>query len=107
MLAIRIDLLAERYTATEFNDRNRAEWPPHPGRLFSALVAAWADEPAPSPDERRAIEWLEGLDPPAIVCDVESEGSPSPSRPDSCCSSRSSACRRCDGSAGWFRCCPS
>ena len=40
MLAIRIDLLAERYTATEFNDRNRAEWPPHPGRLFSALVAA-------------------------------------------------------------------
>lgn len=80
MLAIRIDLLAERYTATEFNDRNRAEWPPHPGRLFSALVAAWADQPAPSPDERRAIEWLEGLDPPAIVCDVESEGSPSPSR---------------------------
>lgn len=80
MLAIRIDLLAGRYTASEFNDRNRAEWPPHPGRLFSALVAAWADEPVPSPDERRAIEWLEGLDPPAIVCDVESGGSPSPSR---------------------------
>lgn len=70
MLAIRIDFLADRYTATRFDDRNVAEWPPHPGRLFSALVAAWADEPEPSPDERSAIEWLEELDPPHLACDI-------------------------------------
>jgi CRISPR-associated protein Csb2 len=67
VLAVEITLLAERYTATSFNDRDHHEWPPHPGRLFSALVAAWAQEEQPSDDERAVLEWLEGQAPPAIA----------------------------------------
>src|SRR5579875_688571 len=68
MFAIAVELLAGRYTATQFNDRNQAEWPPHPARLFSAMVAAWADSDEPDPAERHAPRWLEDQDPPAICC---------------------------------------
>ena len=51
MFAIAIELLAGRYTATRFNDRAEPEWPPHPARLFSAMVAAWADSDDPDPAE--------------------------------------------------------
>ena len=47
MFAIRVDLLTDRYYATAFNDRQQGEWPPHPGRLFSAMVATWADGAPP------------------------------------------------------------
>ena len=40
MLSIEVELLGKRYAATAHNDRGRAEWPPHPARFFSALVAA-------------------------------------------------------------------
>ncbi len=40
MLAIEVRLLTGRYAATAFDDRRRAEWPPHPTRLYSALAAA-------------------------------------------------------------------
>ena len=43
MLTIEVELLAGRYAATEHNDRSRAEWPPHPARFFSAMVAALHD----------------------------------------------------------------
>ena len=39
MFAIRVECLTGRYVATAYDDRSRAEWPPHPARLFSALVA--------------------------------------------------------------------
>lgn len=41
------------------------DWPPQPDRIFSALVAAWA---ASGGDEggKRALEWLEGQEPPRI-----------------------------------------
>jgi CRISPR-associated protein Csb2 len=68
MFAIAVQLLCDRYTATQFNDRNAAEWPPHPARLFSAMVAAWADSDEPDPVERHALRWLEEQDPPAIHC---------------------------------------
>ena len=32
MLALRIELLTGRYVATAYDDRNTAEWPPHPAR---------------------------------------------------------------------------
>jgi CRISPR-associated protein Csb2 len=32
------------------------------------MVAAWADSDNPDPDERQALYWLEGQDPPAIHC---------------------------------------
>lgn len=68
MFAIAVELLAGRYTATKFNDRSQHEWPPHPARLFSAMVAAWADQDIPDPDERAALRWLEEQDPPLIRC---------------------------------------
>ncbi|MGO8956931.1 MAG: type I-U CRISPR-associated protein Csb2 [Streptosporangiaceae bacterium] len=68
MFAIAVELLCGRYTAMQFNDRTRPEWPPHPARLFSAMVAAWADIDEPDPAERSALRWLEQQDPPAIRC---------------------------------------
>ncbi len=70
MLAFAIDLLSGRYVATSYNDRDRAEWPPHPARLFSALVATWAEaEPASGKREAelQALRWLECQAPPDIV----------------------------------------
>jgi CRISPR-associated protein Csb2 len=69
MLAFVCDLLNGRYAATAYNDRNRAEWPPHPARFFSALMATWAEGDTESPSglvERKALEWLEQLPAPAI-----------------------------------------
>ena len=68
MFAIAVELLCGRYTAMQFNDRTRPEWPPHPARLFSAMVAAWADADEPDHAERSALQWLEQQDPPAICC---------------------------------------
>jgi CRISPR-associated protein Csb2 len=68
MFAIAVELLAGRYTAMQFNDRDRPEWPPHPARLFSAMVAAWADADEPDLAERSALRWLEEQDPPLIRC---------------------------------------
>lgn len=68
MFAIAIELLAERYTAMQFNDRSRPEWPPHPARLYSAMVAAWADGGEPDPGERGALCWLEAQGAPEIHC---------------------------------------
>lgn len=67
MLAVEIELLTGRYVASEFNDRYQAEWPPHPARVFSALVAALHAGDSCDPVEREALEWLEGQGPPALV----------------------------------------
>ena len=64
---IEVNFLTGRYVATCHNDRQQGEWPPHPVRLFSALVAAWADADEPDQVERSALEWLESRDPPGIV----------------------------------------
>ena len=66
MLAVEINFLTGRYVASAHYDRDAPEWPPHPARLFSALVDIWADQEPPSPVERRALEWLEEQSPPAI-----------------------------------------
>ncbi len=71
MFALAIEFLTGRYVATAFNDRERAEWPPHPARLFSALVATHFDDPRP--DERTALEWLEGQGPPCLAASPASE----------------------------------
>jgi CRISPR-associated protein Csb2 len=68
MLAVEVELLTDRYAATMFNDRNRAEWPPHPARLFSAAVAAWADADEPDDTERAALQWWEEQGEPTITC---------------------------------------
>ena len=42
-------------------------WPPSPGRLFQALVAAAARGARLLDDDRRALGWLEQLDPPRVA----------------------------------------
>ena len=64
---IEVNFLTGRFVATRHNDRRKPEWPPHPARLFSALVAAWADADEPDPKERTALEWMESQSPPAIT----------------------------------------
>jgi CRISPR-associated protein Csb2 len=49
----------------EGDDRRTVEWPPHPNRLFSALVASWG-EGGSEPELRAPLEWLEQQPPPAI-----------------------------------------
>ncbi len=46
--------------------KERAEWPPHPDRVFMALAAAWF-ETGEDPAEGEALRWLETLPPPAIA----------------------------------------
>ncbi|WP_419865401.1 type I-U CRISPR-associated protein Csb2 [Candidatus Poriferisodalis sp.] len=67
MIAVEVTLLTGRYVATAHHDRREHEWPPHPARLFSALVATWADADEPDPAQRAALEWLERQDPPEIA----------------------------------------
>jgi CRISPR-associated protein Csb2 len=45
--------------------RERAEWPPHPARVFMALAAAHFETGA-DPSEREALLWLEALPPPCL-----------------------------------------
>lgn len=71
MLAIEFELLTGRYAATAHNDRSRAEWPPHPARIFSALVAAHYEGRDPCPRERAALEWLEQQPPPSMAVPLE------------------------------------
>ncbi|MCY4164197.1 MAG: type I-U CRISPR-associated protein Csb2 [bacterium] len=66
MLAIEVNFLTGRFVATAHNDREVSEWPPHPARLFSALVAAWA-EAGGDVAEREALEWLEAQSPPSLA----------------------------------------
>lgn len=67
MFGLEITFLTGRYVATAYNDRSGAEWPPHPARLYSALVAAHFGELDPDPDGREALLWLERQGAPEIV----------------------------------------
>jgi CRISPR-associated protein Csb2 len=72
MLAIEVELLTGRYAATAHNDRGRAEWPPHPARFFSTLVAALHDRDEVNKAERAALLWLEQQSAPSLRVDLES-----------------------------------
>ena len=67
MTVIEVHFLTGRYSATSHHDRGQPEWPPHGARLFSAMVATWADTETPDEAERAALEWLEALPPPRIT----------------------------------------
>lgn len=73
MLAIEVELLTGRYAATAHNDRGRAEWPPHPARFFSALVAALHDHDVVDAAERAALVWLEQQAAPSLHVDPEAK----------------------------------
>jgi CRISPR-associated protein Csb2 len=67
MLALEVDFLTGVSVAATPSRREETEWPPHPDRLFLALVAAWGRNEEPDKSERDALEWLEGLDPDELV----------------------------------------
>ena len=52
--------------AADGSCKQRAEWPPHPDRVFMALAAAWF-ETGEDPAEGEALCWLETLPPPDIA----------------------------------------
>ncbi len=66
MFSLGIELLMRRAIITRWDNREESEWPPHPDRVFMALVAAWG-ETGEAPEQRAALEWLEGLGPPSIA----------------------------------------
>ena len=66
MFAIGIELLMKRAIITRWDNRTEVEWPPHPDRVFMAMVAAWG-ETGEDPNRRAALEWLEALPAPALA----------------------------------------
>lgn len=60
MLAFGIRYLNGFVAASEPDNLELAEWPPHPGRVFMALAAAHFETGA-DPAERDALRWLEGI----------------------------------------------
>src|SRR4051812_9301561 len=66
MLTLEVDFLTGRYRATSFRERDTGEWPPHPSRVFSALVAALY-EAGLDARCRQALLWLESQPAPEIA----------------------------------------
>jgi CRISPR-associated protein Csb2 len=60
-LVVTVELLTGSYEAADAQDRGLPEWPPHPARLFCALVAS-----ARSGGDRAALEWLERQAQPVV-----------------------------------------
>lgn len=60
-LVIDIELISGRYDAAGAGDRDAAEWPPHPARVFCALVAS-----ARSDADREVLRWLERQPAPLV-----------------------------------------
>jgi CRISPR-associated protein Csb2 len=70
MFALGIRYLNGWAMATHPADRGRAEWPPHPDRVFMALAAAHfesVEEGGGDGEERAALEWLQSLPAPATA----------------------------------------
>lgn len=68
-LRVHIRFITNRCIATRVDDRDHPEWPPHPGRLYMALVAAHFETDGADEDklaERLALEWLAAQSPPRI-----------------------------------------
>jgi CRISPR-associated protein Csb2 len=77
MFAIEVEYLMGRSVATDPSQRDRAEWPPHPTRLFSALVDALGDVSDVGARARAesALRWIEGEPPPEIAASLDEDTS--------------------------------
>lgn len=65
---VRVSFPSGRYYAARADDPALPEWPPHPSRVFSALVAAaYRSGAGMAPMRRQALEWFEVLPPPQIA----------------------------------------
>lgn len=68
MFAMEWEYLTGRAVAREYHgghNNSVPEWPPHPERVFQALVAAWGTLGEPE-THSKALFWLETQDPPFI-----------------------------------------
>ena len=65
MLALEVEYLTGRVVSSCHDDRRKVEWPPHPARLFAALVAAYKECDL-NETVGRALEWLEAQPVPSI-----------------------------------------
>ena len=65
MFALSVELLMGRAVITRVDNREEPEWPPHPDRVFMALVAGWG-EMEQDDQQREALEWLESRGAPGI-----------------------------------------
>jgi len=68
MFAFTVHYLSGRAYASDYRERERPEWPPHPARFFSAMVAALYESQLGT-EARDALLWLETLGPPQINAD--------------------------------------
>ncbi len=66
MLALEVEYLLGRVFAATPENKTAVDWPPHPSRLFAALVAAY-EECELGDDARSALEWLEEQ-PAPLIC---------------------------------------
>jgi CRISPR-associated protein Csb2 len=66
MFAIAWQYLSGRATAKEIDNHQEVEWPPHPDRVFQALVAAWGECGCDS-SQKSALEWLEQQGAPQLA----------------------------------------
>lgn len=71
---IEVEFLEPRYDASRHDDNHHleSEWPPHPARLFNALVSV-AEVGSPDDD---ALRWIENLGPPTIVASDSIDATP-------------------------------
>jgi CRISPR-associated protein Csb2 len=69
-VSVEVTFLTGRCVATDFADRSQVEWPPHPARLYSALVATWADADEPDHVERDLLMAMETWPAPEMTYDA-------------------------------------
>jgi CRISPR-associated protein Csb2 len=74
-LTLKIEFLTGRYVAASVGDREKPEWPPHPGRVYMALAATCFERDEKEP-EVRALQWLESLSAPIIDAPAAGDRSP-------------------------------
>jgi len=72
MIAICVRYLMGRAVATHPSNYGLAEWPPHPDRLFMALVAAWGESHRSSAAVI-ALRWLEQQPAPELLAAANSD----------------------------------
>jgi len=71
LFSIEVEFLMKRIYAASWSRKDQVEWPPHPSRLFSALVASY-EESVHDKSASQALEWLEALPPPEMYVEPDS-----------------------------------